>query len=168
MMKKVCLCNLLVFALASCATYSEEEKGVDMFHWERSNTGVYKFARDHNECMKFAENWHLFPTVREIKSWISTEEAQYHINVDWHAERGIWASYVPYPGSMPLMVNTADDDKDCDPNKYRICMENKGYWHRTYDIPETTNLFVYRPQQPNQNDPLKSLYYRGGLRPTDQ
>lgn len=168
MMKKICLYSLLTLALASCATSQEDPKGVNIYHWERANTGVYKFSRDHSECMRVAENWRLFPTIREIKGWLTTEEAQYHINVDWHAERGIWASYVPYPGSMPLMVNTAADDKDSDPKKYRICMENKGYLHRTYDIPETTNLFVYKPQQANQDDPFRGLYYRGGLRPTDQ
>ena len=154
-------------ALSACASFNEH-KGITVFHWERSNTGVYKFSRDHSECMKIAENWHLFPTIQEMKAWLSTEEAYSAGKVDWHADRGIWASYVPYPGAQPLMVNSIRDDKDSNPKTYRICMENRGYWHRTYDIPETTNLFVYRPQEPNQNDPFQSMYYRGGRRPSDQ
>ena len=66
-----------------------------------------------------------------------------------------WATY------GPLLVNSVRDDSDSSPKKYRMCMENKGYWHRNYDIPEVTNIFVYKPQMPNQDDPLKSYYYKG-------
>ena len=167
MMKKTALYSLIFVTLSACASFNEH-KGVSIFHWERDNTGVYKFARDHSECMHVAEDWHFFPTLKEMKSWIITEEAQYNIKVDWHAEEGVWASYIPYPGAQPILVNTARTDLTYNPKNYRICMENKGYWHRNYEIPETTNLFVYKPQSANERDPLQSFSYRGGKRPTDR
>ncbi len=156
MMKKINIALFTVLGLCSCANGFDKAEGQVIYHWERENTGVKKFSRDHSECLRLAQDWHILP---DMSSWFVTQEAQYNIRVDWHAEKGIWASYVPYPGSQPLMVNSIFDTEDVSPKKYRMCMENKGYWHRRYDIPETTNLFVYKPQQPNQNDPLRSFYY---------
>ena len=52
---------------------------------------------------------------------------------------------MPYAGAQPLMLNSLRDDKDMSPFKYERCMKAKGYWQRAYDIPETTNIFVYKP-----------------------
>lgn len=158
-MKKIIgFIGFIALSLSSCTSDWDKANGQVIYHWERENTGVQKFARDHSECMRVAENWRLIPN---IKNWIITEEVQYDIVADWHSKKGIWASYIPYPGAQPLVVNSIRDDSDSSPKKYRMCMENKGYWHRRYDIPETTNLFVYKPQGPNQDDPLKNFYYKG-------
>jgi hypothetical protein len=37
-------------------------------------------------------------------------------------------------------------------------MEEKGYWHRTYDIPTVTNVFVYKPQKATDRVPLEEYY----------
>ena len=148
-MKK--LLTIAAFLLSSCTLFSKGE-GQVIFHWERENTGIQKFARDHSECMREAEDFRFLPDVR---SWFYSEEVTYNLRVDWHAEKGIWASYVQYPGAQPIMVNSIRKDDDSSPRKYRLCMEKKGYWHRTHDIPTTTNLFVYRPQTLYKDIPLQ-------------
>lgn len=97
-------------------------------------------------------------SCQNFKSWFYTEEQRYNIVVKWHKEHGIWASFVPYPGAMPVMVNSVRDDTDASPRKYQKCMLRKGYVERTTDIPEASNLFVYKPQSVNQDAPLDSTY----------
>ncbi len=94
-----------------------------------------------------------------FRSWFYTEEQRYNIIVRWHKEHGIWASFIPYPGAMPVLVNSVRDDTDASPRKYQKCMLRKGYVERTNDIPEASNLFVYRPQSVNQDVPLDNTYY---------
>lgn len=142
------LCSIL---FASGCTLFQDGEGQVIYHWERENTGVQKFARDHSECMRQAEDFKLLPDVR---TWFFSEEVKMNIRADWHSEKGIWASYVPYPGAMPVMVNSLRNDADSSPRKYRLCMEDRGYWHRSYNLPSVTNIFVYRPQKLLQNDPL--------------
>ena len=154
-MKKISLV-LLSLVMCSCSFFSKG-KGQVIFHWERPRTGVEKFARDHSECMREAEDFKLVPS---IKNWFYSEEKRIDIRADWHSEKGIWASYVPYPGAQPLVVNSVRDDTDSSPRKYRLCMEKKGYTHRSHDIPEITNIFIYKPQDVNQ-DTLFEKYYRG-------
>ncbi len=136
--------------LGSCTLFSEG-KGQVMYHWERENTGIEKFARDHSECMRMAEDFRLIPNV---KTWFYSEEVKLDIRADWHSEKGIWASYVAYPGAQPVMVNSLRDDSDSSPKKYRLCMERRGYWHRNYDIPTYSNIFTYYPQSVNQDVPF--------------
>lgn len=132
-----------VLFLASCTLFSDGE-GQVVYHWERTGTGVEKFARDHSECLRMSEDFRLLP---DVKSWFYSEEAKLDVRADWHAEKGIWASYVPFPGAQPVTVNSLRDDKDISPRRYRLCMEARGYWHRSYDIPETTNIYIYNPQR---------------------
>lgn len=141
--------------LSSCTLFSEGE-GQVIFHWEREGTGVYKFARDHSECMRKAEDLKLLP---DIKSLFYSEEAKLEIRADWHAEKGIWATYVPHIGAQPVIVNSLRDDSSSSPRKYRICMEDRGYWHRKDNIPTYSNLFIYRPQTVYQDVPF-NLGYR--------
>ena len=108
-----------------------------------------KFARDHSECLRKAEYFQIIP---DVKNWFYSEETKLDIRADWHNERGIWASYIPYPGAQPIVVNSIRDDSNIDPADYRICMEKKGYWNRRYDIPTTTNIFMYKPQRRLQNE----------------
>lgn len=150
-MKKIIVLIISLF-LSSC--YSSP-KGQVVFHWDRYNTGGIKFARDHSECMREAEALKLMPNFR---SWFYTEEQRYETVVKWHKEHGIWASFVPYPGAMPIMVNSVRDDSRSSPAKYEKCMLLKGYVNRTTDIPEASNLFIYKPQSVNQDAPLDDTY----------
>lgn len=150
-MKKVII-TILISLLSAC--YSGP-KGQVVFHWDRYNTGGIKFSRDHSECMRKAEAFKFWPS---FKSWFYTEEQRYDIVVKWHKEHGVWASFVPYPGAMPILVNSVRDDTDVSPSKYQRCMMEKGYVERTTNIPEASNLFVYKPQSVNQDVPLDSTY----------
>ena len=153
-MKKYFLLLTLPFLFSACTWLSEGE-GQVIYHWERPRTGVEKFARDHSECMRKAEDFKFLPN---FKSWFYSEEARYDIRADWHSEKGIWASYVPYTGAQPILVNSIRDDSDSSPRKYRKCMEGRGYTRRLHDIPTTTNIFVYKPQDNKQDTPLEKYY----------
>ena len=150
-MKKVYITILSMMMLCSCTA----GKGQVVFHWDRYNTGGVKFARDHSECMRQAEDFKFLPN---IKNWFYSEEARYDVRADWHSEKGIWASYIPYEGAQPVMVNSIRDDKDSSPRKYKNCMEKRGYNQRKYDIPEVTNIFIYKPQEFNQDTPFEKYY----------
>ncbi len=154
-MKKIYLMIAFLLTVSSC-TFFSRGTGQIIFHWEKQKTGIQKFSRDHSECMRQAEDFKFIPS---IKNWFISEEARYDIRADWHSEKGIWASYVPYEGAQPLLVNSIREDKNSDPKKYRICMEKKGYNHRKHSIPSVTNIFVYNPQDINQ-DTLFEKYYR--------
>ena len=65
----------------------------------------------------------------------------------------------PTPGAMPVMVNSLRNDSDSSPRKYRLCMEDRGYWHRTYNLPSVTNIDVDRPQSVLQDDPINRGAY---------
>lgn len=153
-MKKTFTTLTCVFLLASCS-FLAKGHGQVIFHWERTKTGVQKFSRDHSECMREAEDFKFLPN---FKSWFYSEEARYDIRADWHSEKGIWASYVPYEGAQPIVVNSIRDDTDSNPKKYRLCMEKRGYNHRRHTIPSITNIFVYKPQDINQDTPLEKYY----------
>ena len=154
-MKKIYLMIAFLLTVSSC-TFFSRGTGQIIFHWEKQKTGIQKFSRDHSECMRQAEDFKFIPS---IKNWFISEEARYDIRADWHSEKGIWASYVPYEGAQPLLVNSIREDKNSDPKKYRICMEKKGYNHRKHSIPSVTNIFIYNPQDINQ-DTLFEKYYR--------
>ena len=151
-MKKAYVIILSMIMLCSCA----RGKGQVVFHWDRYNTGGVKFARDHSECMRQAEPIKIFPS---FKSWLRSEEQRYDIIVKWHKENGIWASFIPYPGAMPIMVNSVRNDSKSSPRRYQRCMLRKGYVERTTDIPEASNLFVYKPQSVNQDVPFDDTYH---------
>lgn len=137
--------------LSSCSSWMSRGRGQVIFHWERENTGVQKFARDHSECLRGAEDFSFFPNV---KSWFYSEEVKLDVKADWHANKGIWASYIPYPGAQPLVVNSLRDDTRISPTDYRDCMEKRGYWNRKYNLPTTTNIYMYKPQKMLQNVPF--------------
>ncbi len=145
-------CILMIGITGGCS----RGKGQIIYNWSREKTGVAKFSRDHSECLKEAEGWLYIP---DIGNWFYSEEFRYDIRVDWHKKKGIWASYVPYRGADPILVNSIRDNSRSDPKTYRLCMEKKGYWHRNYDIPSTTNIFVYEPQKPTDQVPLSELNY---------
>lgn len=155
-MKKLKYISLLPLLLCSCTLFSKG-KGQVIYHWEREHTGIEKFARDHSECMRASEDFRLLPDVR---TWFYSEEVKMNIRADWHSEKGIWASYIAYPGAQPVLVNSLRKDQDSNPKKYRLCMEEKGYWHRNYEIPTVTNIYIYRPQRVLQDIPFTDdIYY---------
>lgn len=143
----------LVLLTTSCSTFSKGQ-GQVIFHWEKEMTGVEKFSRDHSECMLQAEDFRLIPN---FKSWFYSEEARLDIRANWHTEKGVWASYVPYPDAQPLIVNSLRRNESINPKKYRLCMENRGYWHRSYNIPTVTNVYVYNPQKKTKDLPFENL-----------
>lgn len=147
-MKKI-IALFLILMTAACASFdtlisSVKGQGQVIYHWEKPRTGVKQFARDHSECLEVASPFSFFP---DIKSFLHSEEFRIDARADWHSDRGIWASYVPYPGAMPLVLNSLKMDDDINPRKYRLCMEARGYAHRKYDIPSTTNIYHYSPQR---------------------
>ncbi|MDR1694656.1 MAG: hypothetical protein LBR70_05675 [Lactobacillaceae bacterium] len=154
-MKNILLLSISVITLSACGITSSisspKGEGQVIFHWEKENTGIKKFSRDHNECMKQAEAFRFIPN---FKTWFYSEEARNEIRPNWHAEKGVWASYVAYPGAQPVVLNSLWRNEDINPRKYRLCMESRGYWHRTYDIPTVTNVFVYKPQFVPKDLPL--------------
>ncbi len=146
MNKKAFLPLAFLLALGSC-TYLYKGSGQVVYHWERDNTGVQKFSTDHTECLNKAKEFKLWP---DFRTWFYSEETKLNTRADWHADKGIWASYVPYPGAQPLMVNSRRNDEDVNPIEYRKCMESKGYWNREHDIPEITNINLHHYEQPRR------------------
>ena len=147
-LQKIAVVSALL--LSSCTLLSSGQ-GQVIYHWQRPWTGVEKFSRDHSECMRLAEDFRLLP---DFRSWFYSEEAKLDVRADWHSDKGIWASYVPNVGAQPIVVNSLRDDRDISPRKYRQCMEARGYTHRTGNIPETTNIYIYSPQRVLQNKPF--------------
>lgn len=159
MNKKILYITASILTLTACTTgtsgtSSFAGQGQVIYHWERENTGIQKFARDHNECMKNAEALRFIPN---FKSWFYSEEAKLDVRANWHSDRGVWASYISHPGAQPVIVNSLRRNEAINPRKYRLCMEDKGYWHRTYNIPSTTNIFTYRPQTVPRDMPFEGL-----------
>lgn len=139
-MKIAILCGLV-----SACTLFAEGSGQVVFHWERKNTGVEKFSRDHAYCLLEAKDIQFIP---DFHGWFYTEETKLDTRADWNSEKGIWASYIPYPGAQPLIVNSRYDDEDISPSEYRDCMEDLGYYHRYHHIPEITNINTFQHYKP--------------------
>ena len=139
--------------LCSCA-YFNPGKGQLVYHWEKNNTGVEKFSRDHSECITTAKAIKILP---DFRSWFYTEETKLNIRADWNSSSGVWASYIPYSGAQPLIVNSLVDDTDVKPEKYVACMKSKGYWFRTHTIPEITNINLYKGRRPSLLNPFDSV-----------
>lgn len=147
-MKKIILVACIF--LCSCS-YFGGGRGQLVYHWERLNTGVEKFSRDHSECMRSAKAISFMP---DFRSWFYTEETKLNTKADWNSTSGIWASYIPYAGAQPLIVNSPVDDIDVDPHKYVACMKQKGYWFRNHTIPEITNINLYKARRPMLSNPF--------------
>lgn len=147
-MKK--LTAFVCILLCSCS-YFGGGRGQFVYHWERTNTGVEKFSRDHSECMREAKAIEIMP---DFRSWFYTEETKLNTRADWNSSSGIWASYIPYPGAQPLIVNSPVDDIDVDPEEYVACMKEKGYWFRRHTIPEITNINLYKARTPMLSNPF--------------
>lgn len=136
--------NLFLLAIFTLITACASGDGQLVYHWERYNTGVEKFARDHNQCMREAEAFSMMPRLKTLwHSMFYTEEKKLAIRADWNADKGIWATYIPYPGAQPLIVNYLRDDSNVDPSDYSKCMHKRGYTNRSYEIPTITNIRLH-------------------------
>ena len=147
-MKKITIIACIL--LCSCS-YFGGGRGQFVYHWEKTNTGVQKFARDHSECIKVAKAISVMP---DFRSWFYTEETKLNTRADWNSTSGIWASYIPYPGAQPLIVNSSIDDIDVDPDEYVACMKGNGYWFRNHTIPEINNINLYKARNPSLSNPF--------------
>ena len=153
-MKKLLL--ITCFLIMSCS-YFTGGAGQVVYHWERTRTGVQKFSADHSQCLADAKAIQWLP---DVSAWFYTEETKLNTKADWNSDKGIWATYIPYAGAQPLIVNSRYDDSDINPQKYRDCMKRKGYWYRTHDIPEITNINLYKARKPHLTHPFgKPEYY---------
>lgn len=150
-MRKLFNIILLASTLTGCGYFLEGDgKGQIIYHWERPQTGIEKFSRDHSECMRIAEGIHM----PDFRTWFFSEETKLDLRANWHDEKGIWASYVAYPGAQPVLVRSLRDNSGSNPRKYRLCMEDRGYAHRQENIPSVTNIYVYKPQRMLQDVPF--------------
>ena len=102
--------------------------------------------------MRKAEGIH----IPDFRTWFFSEETKLDLRANWHASRGIWASYVAYPGAQPVLVRSLRDNAGSNPRKYRLCMEDRGYTHRTNDIPTVTNIYQYKPERVLQDIPFSN------------
>ena len=151
------ICTILVCCLAVCScTYFSKGSGEVVYHWEKTHTGVEKFSRDHAECLMAAKEFNLLP---DFRTWFYSEETKLNTRADWKSDKGIWATYVPYPGAQPLIVNSRYDDTDISPKDYSACMRSKGYWPREHDIPEITNINLYKARRPHLRQPFGTPQY---------
>ena len=70
-MKKILFFFAALPLLSACASGD----GSVVYHWERYNTGIEKFARDHNACMREAESFSMMPRMKTLwHSMFYTEE----------------------------------------------------------------------------------------------
>lgn len=140
MKKTSTLLLLVLLSVGGCASTD----GQIVYHWTRPRTGVEKFVRDHSKCMREAEPFKILPRFKTFfHDMFYSEEQKLEVRADWDSEQGIWASYIPYTGAQPVVVNYLRDDSDADPATYSKCMTKKGYTTRSYDIPEITNIKLH-------------------------
>ncbi|MBO7483718.1 MAG: hypothetical protein J6T55_01170 [Alphaproteobacteria bacterium] len=122
-MKKIALISL--FLLGGCYfVQGDDRQGQKLFYWERPNTGVAWFAKDHRECMLEADKWPF-----EWPGWPGRPE-ELKLRFDNNSENGIWAQFIPYPGAMPVHVNYVSGDWSVDYDDYQKCMERRHYTQR--------------------------------------
>lgn len=150
MIDKKIISATFLLTLCSC-TYLSKGSGQVVYHWEKPYTGVQKFSVDHADCLVKAKEFTFIP---DFRSWFYTEETKLDTRADWKSSKGIWASYIPYAGAQPLIVNSRYNDEDINPKDYRVCMESKGYWRREHEIPEITNINLYKARNPMLRQPF--------------
>ena len=80
-----------------------------VYYWAKENTGADRFVQDHNMDPMGANTLDLRLDLQN---------------------GGIWANFSPYPGAMPVFVNTAVPSKTVIYWRYSSCMKNAGYKER--------------------------------------
>ena len=119
-MKKLFVLSLMFLTSCSIVRYGE---GQVVYHWQKNNTGIEKFAKDHQACINSSKKMKFIP---DFRSWFYTEETKLNTRADWDSKFGIWATYVAYPGAQPLIINSRSKDEDVYQHKYENCMRGKG------------------------------------------
>lgn len=130
--------SLNIFAFMCVMMLVGCSDGQKTFYWYRPETGVNYFAKDHAACLYESDSW-----VYEVPNWgIPPRPETYDLRLRSEAEDGIWAFYVPLPGSQPLYVNSRTQGQwSMDPGEYASCMRNKGY-EDMYKPIESTKIGV--------------------------
>ena len=122
--------NILAFLLIGGASFfvlAEPQEGQKMFYWERPDTRVALFAKDHRECMIEAD------TGPFKKAGWRLESKELNLHFDINSDKGVWAQFVPYPGAQPVHVNYVHADRLMDYEKYKQCMKMREYEERFPD-----------------------------------
>lgn len=113
---------LCFFALTACGG------GQTVYYWERPNTGVNWFVRDHNQCLRVADWWpYEWPGFRFSGPWGWDTPPDLDLRFDNDASNGIWAEYTPFPGAQPVYVNSRAGDWSMSASTYEKCMEQRQY-----------------------------------------
>lgn len=95
-----------------------------VYYWAKENTGSERFVQDHNYCLRKADFW---PWTFHLPLTTSAETLDLRLNLK---NGGIWANFSPYPGAMPIFVNTATPSKTVIYWRYAMCMKSAGYRER--------------------------------------
>ncbi|MBR1778860.1 MAG: hypothetical protein IJ752_09825 [Alphaproteobacteria bacterium] len=117
-MKRFFYLVLFCLCLNSCSSPTR------IYYWAKENTGAERFAQDHNHCLQKADYW---PWTFHIPLALSAETLDLRLNLK---NGGIWANFSPYPGAMPIFVNTATPSKTVIYWRYASCMKKAGYRER--------------------------------------
>lgn len=98
--------------------------GQKVYVWEKPETGIYQFARDHQYCMEYGDffPWKL-PTLPSLVGMPRRRE----LKARWEDHNGVWASYIPHEGADPVTVNYIQRSVTVSPLIYSRCMNNMGY-----------------------------------------
>lgn len=121
-MKLICKISafcMLLSVLSGCGS-----NGQRVYYWERPNTGVAWFVRDHNQCLAQADYW---PYEWPGLPWGWGTPAPLNLKFDNNSDHGIWAQFEPFPGAHPLYVNSVADDWSMSYDDYEECMLNRNY-----------------------------------------
>ncbi len=133
MPKIIAMCCCLL-ALTGCMS-----GGQKVFYWERPNTGVTWFVRDHGQCLEESDYW---PFTRPGWPPFSGAEPKLKLRFDNDADNGIWADFIPFPGAHPVKVNSVHGDWSMSYDVYEACMEQRGYIQRR--PPSQSNQVFYQ------------------------
>ena len=95
-----------------------------VYYWAKDNTGAERFAQDHTNCLRKADFW-PWTFVNPMPDAADTLDLRLDLQ-----NGGIWANYSPYPGAMPVFVNTATPSKTVIYRWYANCMKKAGYRER--------------------------------------
>lgn len=117
-MKKILFLCLLCLFLNGCSSATR------VYYWAKDNTGTTRFVQDHNRCLQKADYWPwtFYNFTPEVADTLDLK-----LNL---RDGGIWANFSPYPGAMPIFVNTATPSKTVIYWRYASCMKKAGYRER--------------------------------------
>lgn len=121
-LNKMIFCVSALLMLSACGS-----DGQHIYYWERPNTGVVWFARDHSECLASADMW---PYEWPGMPWGWGTPKDLNLRFDNDADHGIWAQYIPFPGAQPVHVNSVAADWSMSYSDYEECMLQRHYTMR--------------------------------------